>query len=212
MLTLIHPTGPSPLMFQHLNGSKVQKSVVTTTLRNVFTDALPVGDYEVGGPCDPGELFAYCRLPWPVYAYIDGVTVTYSTGTKMELAGWSMLTGLNPQWNGLGDISIRLQDYVKLPNNMYDNATAAIRQQQLKEAFNKGTIYVTDPLGVTRIMRFQRLGFTYEEPKERHDPGAHMQATASCKLIDQLAELNKAETLIFGGVAISQPQLSPTQQ
>src|SRR5215467_11435102 len=110
MLTLIHPTGPSPLMFQHLNGSKVQKSVVTTTLRNVFTDALPVGDYEVGGPCDPGELFAYCRLPWPVYAYIDGVTVTYSTGTKMELAGWSMLTGLNPQWNGLGDISIRLQD------------------------------------------------------------------------------------------------------
>ena len=108
-----------------------------------------------------------------------------------------MLTGLNPQWNGLADMSIRLQDYVKLPNNMYDNALASTRQQQLKDAFNKGTVEVIDPLGNVREMRFQRLNFAYEEPKQRHSDEEHMQATANIRLIDQLAELTKQAELVL---------------
>jgi hypothetical protein len=196
-LTLTHTLGAN-LKFDHAFGQPVRKCVAITTLRNVFTDALSVQDIEVGGPCNPAEQFAYLRLPVPVYAYADGIELRYNTGVIMELTGWSILTGLNPQWNGLSDMSIRLQDYTKLPNNMYDNATAATRQAQLKAAYNKGTVEVCDPLGNVRTMRFQRLSFTYEEPKERHPDGFNMQATASVRLIDQLAELNKNQNLVLG--------------
>ena len=184
------------LIYAHPFGSTVRKCGAVTKLRNVFTDALSTQDIEIGGPCDPGELFAYVRLPQPVYTYADGIELAWTSGTVMELIGWAMLTGLNPMWNGLSDINIRLQDYVKLPNNLYDDALASERADNLKTAYNKGTVEVIDPLGTKRLMRFQRLNFTYEEPKERHADGEHMQATASVRMIDQLAELNKQGELV----------------
>lgn len=188
------------LIYEHDFGCKVQKCAAVTKLRNVFTEGplnLPTQDIEVGGPCDSGELFAYIRLPQPVYTYSDGIEISWNTGVVMELQGWAMLTGLNPMWNGLMDLHIRLQDNIKLPNNLYDNALASQRQDELKTAYNKGTVDVIDPLGVERIMRFQRLNFTYEEPKERHADLERMQATATVRLIDQMAELQKQSELVL---------------
>jgi hypothetical protein len=193
---LSHTLG-NALQYPHLFGAKVTKCAAIVKLRNVFTDTLDTQDIEVGGPAESGELFSYCRLPQPVYTYTDGIEISWNTGTVMELIGWAMLTGLNPAWNGQADFYIRLEDYVKLPNNLYDNALASERSEQLKIAYNKGTVEVIDPLGARRIMRFQRLNFAYEEPKQRHSDNEHMQATASIKLIDQMAELSKQSELVL---------------
>lgn len=185
------------LIYPHGAGVSVSKCSAVATIRNVFTDELNSQDIEVGGPCATDELFTYIRLPKPVYTYADGIELRYNSDVVMELIGWSMLTGLNPQWNGLMDLHIRLQDNVKLPNNLYDNALASERQDQLKVAFNKGTVDVIDPLGQPRVMRVQRLNFSYEEPKERHADNEKMQATASVRLIDQMAELQKQSELVL---------------
>jgi hypothetical protein len=195
-LTLTHSLG-SPLVYAHATGVRVTRVAAVTTLRNVFTDTLATQDIEVGGPCESGDLFSYIKLPVPVYTYADGIEIKWNSGVIMELTGWAMLTGLNPQFQGLMDLTIRLQDYVKLPNNLYDDALASTRQLQLETAYNKGTVWVIDPLGNTRSMRFQRLNFAFEEPKERHADLEHMQATATIRLIDQMAELSKQSELVL---------------
>jgi hypothetical protein len=197
-LTLGHTLG-AELLFDHAPGIRIVRCGTVATLRNVFTDTLNNQDIEVGGPCDANDLFSLIRLPKPVYAFTTGLNIDWLT--VMELQGWAMLTALNPPYNGLIDVNIRLQDKVKLPNGTFDNATARERMNDLKNAYNKGTVTVIDPLNNNRQMRFQRLSFNFEEPKERHLQGQKAQATAHVRLIDVQAELMKQETLTLQGLS-----------
>lgn len=200
VLTLSHTLG-APLLYAHASGVQVGKCQAVVTLRNVFTSVLATQDIEIGGPAFDADIFALMMLPQPVYSYADALTVTYNSGTVMELQGWSMLTALNPEYNGLMDVNIRLMDNVKLPNNTNDTGTAAERRQNLITAYTKGTVTVVDALNTTRVMRFQRLSFSYEEPSERHSAAHKQQATAHVRLIDQSAELMKQETLTLTGLS-----------
>ena len=214
-ITLTYPYySPANLLYTHSVGNKVKRCGAVVTLRNVsaatqyiYTQAFANVDIEVGGPCEENDLFSYARLPWPVDTYNDGITINWRDGTIMELLGWAMLTGLAPPYSPLMDMHIRLMDYVKLPNNLYDNALASTRYNQLVAAYNKGTVMITDPLGNPREMRFQRMAFSYEEPKQRHADQTHMQATATIRLIDQKAELFKTES-VLGAVTPSSVNLS----
>lgn len=197
-----HPTNTN-LCYEHVISTRVVKCAAIVKLRNVFTELLPIQDMEVGGPCDSADAFALIELPWPVYTFADGIDITYNSGTTMELQGWAMLTAINPAYNGLLDVDIRLQDYIKLPNSTFDNATAGQRQNNLKASYNKGYVIVQDPLNNQRTMRFQRLSFDFEEPKERHLQGLNMQATAHVRLIDRNAELLKQETVTLSGVTLN---------
>lgn len=206
--TLSHALGNN-LLYPHILGDTVARCGVVATLRNSFTDTLPTQDIEIGGPCDANDLFALIRLPVPVYAFSNGLNLDYKSGSIMELMGWAILTALNPAYNGLIDATLRIQDYVKLPNSTKDTGTAAVRKQNLIDAYNKGTVTVVDSLNQSRQMRFQRLSFDFEEPKERHQSALNMQATAHVRLIDVYAELMKNETITLSGLAgtstVSQP-------
>src|SRR5215471_3695665 len=197
VLWLTHTMG-SDLQYDHNIGTGVYRCGAVVTLRNVFSDTLPIQDIEVGGPYRSDYLFSYIHLPNPVYTFLDGIEIDWLPGTIMELIGWSMITGLNPPYYGKMDLSIRLQDYVKLPNSLFDNATALERRTNLEAAYDKGMVVVQDQFNKERKMRFQRLSFNYEEPKQRHAESKRNQATAHVSLIDIDAELMKQESLVLG--------------
>ena len=197
ILWLQHVMG-SQLQYEHTIGAGVYRCGAIVTLRNVFADNLSVQDIEVGGPYRSDYLFSYIHLPNPVYTFLDGIEIDWLDGTVMELIGWSMITGLNPPYYGKMDLTIRLQDYVKLPNALFDNATALDRRTDLENAYNKGMVVVEDQFNKERKMRFQRLSFNYEEPKMRHAETKRNQATAHVSLIDIDAELMKQESLVLG--------------
>jgi hypothetical protein len=197
VLWLQHVMG-SELQYEHAIGTGVYRCGAVVTLRNVFADGIPIQDIEVGGPYRPDYLFSYIHLPNPVYTFLDGIEIDWLPGTIMELIGWSMITGLNPPYYGKMDLALRLQDYVKLPNSMFDNATALERRTNLENAYNKGMVVVEDQFNQERKMRFQRLSFNYEEPKQRHSDTKRNQATAHVSLIDIDAELMKQESLVLG--------------
>jgi hypothetical protein len=199
-ISFTHSLGAG-FIFAHTIGDSIVKCAAVVSLRNMFTDTIPTGNIEIGGPHSSGDVFALIMLPVPVYTFADSIEIVYNAGTVMEIQGWSMLTALNPEYNGLMDMSLRIQDNVPLPNGTKDNAIGGTRQQNLITSYNKGTVTVIDPLNNSRVMRFQRLSFEYEEPPERHTPGLGMRATAHIRLIDQTAELMKQETLTLTGLS-----------
>lgn len=198
ILTLYHILG-SPLLYGHAAGTNIYRCGAVVVLRNVFNDQLGTPqDIEVGGPYNSSYLFADLYLPTPVYSFLDGIQINWRDGTVMELVGWSMITGLNPPYYGKITANIRLQDYVKLPNSLFDNATALDRRTDLENAYNKGAVTVVDQFNQTRQMRFQELSYNYEEPKQRHADIKRNQATAHISLLDVGAELMKQESLVLG--------------
>lgn len=195
-----HPLG-SGLTQTHAVGTRVYLCAATVTLRNIFTADNPTArDVQVGGPFRSDYLFSYIHLPNPVYTFLDGIQIDWSYGTIMELVGWSMLTALNPPYYGLLDVNIRVQDQVKLPNNLFHPYSAQDQVQALETAYNKGAVDVIDQLNTFRKMRVQRLSVDYEEPKQRHTGPYQNQATAHVRLLDQDSELMKQESLVLGMV------------
>jgi hypothetical protein len=198
-LTLSHPLTNGALTSVHAVGIGVYKCGAVVTLRNIFTASNPTPrDIQVGGPFRADYLFSYIHLPVPVYTYLDGIQIDYNISTLMELVGWSMLTALNPPYYGLEDLNIRIQDQVKLPNNLFHPMSANDMINALRNAYNKGAVDVTDQFNNLRKMRVQRMSVDYEEPKQRHPGQYQNQATVHIRLLDQDSELFKQESLVLG--------------
>jgi len=198
-LTLSHPLTNGALTNTHQASVGVYKCGLIVTLRNIFTADNPIPrDIQIGGPFRADYLFSYIHLPVPVYTYLDGIQIDYNNGTLMELVGWSMLTALNPPYYGLEDLNIRIQDQVKLPNNLFHPMSANDMINALRTAYNKGAVDVIDQFNNLRKMRVQRMSVDYEEPKQRHPGQYQNQATAHIRLLDQDSELFKQESLVLG--------------
>lgn len=199
VLTLSHPLTNGALTQSHDIGTGIYKCEAVVTLRNIFTEGNPVArDIEIGGPFRADYLFSYIHLPVPVYSFLDGIEINYIDGTTMELVGWSMLTALNPAYFGLMDLNIRVQDQVKLPNNLFSPLSAQDTINKLRTAYNRGAVDVVDQFNNARKMRVQRLSTDYEEPKQRHPGQYQNQATAHIRLLDQDSELFKQQELVIG--------------
>jgi hypothetical protein len=196
---LSHPLTNGALVQSHTAGIGVFRCGAVVTLRNIFTADNPTTrDIEVGGPFYNNYLFAYIHLPVPVYTFMDAILINWNSGTLMELIGWSMLTALNPPYYGLLDVNIRVQDQVKLPNNLFSPLSANDTINALRTAYNKGAVAVIDQFNNARQMRVQRMSVDFEEPKQRHKSQYENQATAHIRLLDQDSELFKQEALVLG--------------
>lgn len=198
-ITLSHPLTNGALLQSHDIGTGVYACATVVTLRNIFTESNPTArDVEIGGPFRSDYLFSYIHLPVPVYTFLDGIEINWMSGVTMELIGWSMLTALNPPYYGLMELNIRVQDQVKLPNNMFSPLSAQDTIDALRIAYNRGAVDVIDQFNNHRKMRVQRLSTDYEEPKQRHSGPYQNQATAHIRLIDQDSELFKQQELVLG--------------
>jgi len=198
-ISFSHPLTNGALVQSHNSGIGVFKSSAVVTLRNVFTADNPTPrDIQIGGPFRSDYLFAYIHLPVPVYTFLDGIQIDWNNGTVMELIGWSMLTALNPPYYGLLDLNIRVQDQVKLPNNLFHPYSGNDLINALRTAYDKGAVTVIDQFNNLRQMRVQRMSVDYEEPKQRHPGQYQNQASAHIRLLDQDSELFKQEALVLG--------------
>jgi hypothetical protein len=198
-ITLSHPLTNGALVQPHAVGIGVWDCCSIVTLRNIFTADNPAArDIQVGGPFRSDYYFTYIHLPVPVYTYVDGIQIDWNANYIMELIGWSMLTALNPPYYGLLDLNIRIQDQVKLPNNLFHPYSANDLINALHTAYDKGAVQVTDQFNNVRQMRVQRMSVDYEEPKQRHPGQYQNQASAHIRLLDQDSELFKQEALVLG--------------